>query len=310
MNALVKLRNRFRLFLSDHEMAAMRCWHGVLIFVSLLIINRNFGYLEMINKAWIAVLVAVLCAFIPLSGSAFIVCAILVLHLTKLSMEIALTTVILLVLCYLVCAFYRGKRNFYIILLPVFRQMNIPYVAPMESGLLGEVSEISTIICGGVMSFFLNDVKTNAAAIMDGAEEASAVALLTSLLQNRLFYVYMVALIAMFLVVYLVKYLKIDYAWFLAVLFGVLTEFAIMLAGYLFVGQGSRIPQLIVGSIVTLVFGVVLNFFFRDLDYSRVERVQFEDDDYYYYVTAVPKNRIAAEQKKVQKITGREPEEP
>ena len=30
------------------------------------------------------------------------------------------------------------------------------------------------------------------------------------------------------------------------------------------------------------------------MDYSRVEKVQFEDDEYYYYVKAVPKLSVTA----------------
>ena len=42
------------------------------------------------------------------------------------------------------------------------------------------------------------------------------------------------------------------------------------------------------------------------MDYSRTERVQFEDDEYYYYVKAVPKNTVALTEKKVKKIKGSE----
>jgi disulfide oxidoreductase YuzD len=38
------------------------------------------------------------------------------------------------------------------------------------------------------------------------------------------------------------------------------------------------------------------------VDYTRTERVQFEDDEYYYYVKAVPKNMIAEPKKTVKKI--------
>ena len=38
------------------------------------------------------------------------------------------------------------------------------------------------------------------------------------------------------------------------------------------------------------------------MDYSRTEKVQYEDDDYYYYVKAVPKYSVAATDVKVKKI--------
>ena len=48
---------------------------------------------------------------------------------------------------------------------------------------------------------------------------------------------------------------------------------------------------------------LILEFFFYNLDFSRVERVQFEDDEYYYFVKAVPKMFVARKDKRVKRIT-------
>ena len=293
-----------RLFLSDHETGALRAFRGIFVFACLMIINRYFGYLDILDNVLLLLLVSALCAFMPLSGSSVVVGVAMVLNLTGLSVSIALVFLILLVVSYLLCGFYRSKKNYYVTAIPVMRQLYIPYFAPLEAGMLGTVNDLSAVICGGVVSFYLNDVRTNAASIMDEASEVNAATLLLDMVQNKMFYIYMVALITLFLTVYGVKFLRIEYAWILSVVFGVLAEFLIMLGGYIFLGLQNRIPQLVWGNIITLVFGLILTFFFRDLDYNRVERVQFEDDEYYYYVTAVPKNRIEAEQKKIQKITG------
>ena len=49
---------------------------------------------------------------------------------------------------------------------------------------------------------------------------------------------------------------------------------------------------------------MIIEFLFFNLDYSRTERLQFEDDDYYYYVKAVPKVAVTAPEKNVKQITG------
>jgi hypothetical protein len=48
---------------------------------------------------------------------------------------------------------------------------------------------------------------------------------------------------------------------------------------------------------------IVLRFFVFNVDYSRTEKVQFEDDEYYYYVKAVPKVTVTRPEKKVKKIS-------
>ena len=47
-------------------------------------------------------------------------------------------------------------------------------------------------------------------------------------------------------------------------------------------------------------------FLFFDLDYSRTERVQFEDDEYYYYVKAVPKMYVPTTDKQVKNFSKRD----
>ena len=52
-----------------------------------------------------------------------------------------------------------------------------------------------------------------------------------------------------------------------------------------------------------ILLGLVLELVFFSVDYSRTERVQFEDDEYYYYVKAVPKVVVATPEKTVKHIT-------
>ena len=48
---------------------------------------------------------------------------------------------------------------------------------------------------------------------------------------------------------------------------------------------------LLFGTVVSVLLAVVLQGLCFQLDYRRVESLQFEDDDYYYYVKAVPKRK-------------------
>ena len=47
---------------------------------------------------------------------------------------------------------------------------------------------------------------------------------------------------------------------------------------------------------------MIVEFFAFHVDYSRAEKVQFEDDEYYYYVRAIPKITVATPSKTVKKI--------
>ncbi len=308
MNKITMIRDRIRTLIIEHEMMAQRLWRGILTFVSLLVINRYFGYLSILNHSWVALLIALGVAFIPTSGAGLVLAIYLVIHLANLATDVAMILLLLFLLGYFLCYFYQSKEDYNMILLPVFTQLGIPFVIPMESGLMGGLSEVCSIICGGTISFYLQETRNNASSFLEEGNDISAAdVLLHQVLGNRLFYYYMVALIVMFLVISLVRYRKVPYAWMAAVLLGTVSEVVIMLAGYLVTSVPSKVPALLIGSALVLAFGFILNFFFRNLDYTRVEHVQFEDDEYYYYVTAVPKVHLAAEDKKVVKITDEKP---
>ena len=59
---------------------------------------------------------------------------------------------------------------------------------------------------------------------------------------------------------------------------------------------------LIVGTLFSMLIAKIVEFFAFHVDYSRTEKVQFEDDEYYYYVKAVPKVTVAAPSRTVKKI--------
>ncbi|MCR5053474.1 MAG: hypothetical protein K6A69_01360 [Lachnospiraceae bacterium] len=305
MTLFVRTRSRIRHLVAAHELAIIRIWRGILIFACILLLNKYFGYLDILKQPWVAVLLPIGCAFMPLSGGMFIICVMLLLHLTKISLQVTIITLALLLLAYFVTTFYQSKRQYHIGFMPLTYQLGIPFVTPMESALMGEIKDISSVLCGGVLSFFLGQVRENASEFAAEDSDASAIRILLSdVIGNKLFYFYIAALAVMYLSIYLVKFLKIKYSWFFAIVAGVVSETLIMLGGYLTTDVSSRIPTLIGGNVVVLLLGVILTLFFRDLDYTRVENVQFEDDEYYYYVTAVPKIRIAEEEKRVKKITG------
>ena len=67
-------------------------------------------------------------------------------------------------------------------------------------------------------------------------------------------------------------------------------------------GLQFSIPGIILGSILAVVVGIVLQFFVFHLDYEKTENLQFEDDDYYYYVKAVPKVSVEPPKRTVKRI--------
>ena len=57
-------------------------------------------------------------------------------------------------------------------------------------------------------------------------------------------------------------------------------------------------------AVILLVIGLLLEFFVFGGDYTRTERLEYEDDEYYYYVKAVPKACVTTSERSIKKING------
>ena len=80
------------------------------------------------------------------------------------------------------------------------------------------------------------------------------------------------------LIVYAIRRKSIDHAWMKAILIGGTVEFVALLVGSLILNTKVSILWLVIGTALSLVIAVILQFFVFSVDYTRVEHTQFEDD--------------------------------
>ena len=304
MTFFMQLREQIRKLIRTHEGWVEKVFKGVLTLIALRVIAGSFGYSDVLSQQWLQLVVSVLCAFVPMSALALVVEVFLVLELLSMSRMVALVAAIFFAVSYALCGVYHGRDYQNLPGITVTYQLHVPYLLPLESGLLGKVNDVTTVICGATVSYYLKSIKDHASQILDSKDSISVLDLLTEgLVTNVMFYVYLTALVVMFLLVYAIRNLNIAHSWLIATAVGVVSEFVILLSGYLLTSRTSQIPWLIGGNLIVLIIGFATNYLVLDLDYNRAQRVQFEDDEYYYYVTAVPKIRLADETKEVIKIT-------
>ncbi len=303
MNSFIIFRDNIRKAVLAKESLFIKIWTGIIALVGLLCISANFGYQKTLSQTWVSLVLALVCAFLPVRGMAAVLTIVLLVDLSSLSLQVAMVALGLVVAGYLACAYFRSKNTYNMTTVPVLYCFHAPYAMALGTGLMCSLSEITSLICGTVTAYFLHVIKLNATAILDESSKVNIFTLLREqLLMSRMFYFFLVAMVAMFLVVYFLRLSAIKMSWLVATVAGVGLEFIIMLTGFLLNNAKSEIPGLIIGNVICFAVGFILNYFILDLDYSRIEKVQFEDDDYYYYVTAVPKIRLVSEEKEVKTI--------
>lgn len=305
MTALLELRENLKKIYSRNEAFILPVIKFLLSFIVLSIINGKMGYMTKLDNMAIVLIVSLLCSFLPTGFMAFFAMMFAVLHMYALSIETAAVGLVVFLLLYLLFLRFTAKEALVVVLTPVLCMLKLPYVMPVAMGLIGTPASCVSVGCGVVVYYLLQTVITNAPTINSmGAEEATAKLrlLIDGMLGNKAMLVTIAAFAITVIVVYLIRRMSVDHSWTIAMVAGVMIEVMILLVGDLMYDTNLSIVSALLGAVVTLIACKIIEFFRFCLDYSRTEKVQFEDDEYYYYVKAVPKMTIAAPTNTVKKI--------
>ncbi len=277
----------------------------LLALVALLLINSRLGYMESIDKSTVVLIVALMCSFMPMNFIVIMTALFTLLHLYSFSLECAAVVGAGFLLMFLLYFRFSPKDTLVVVLMPICFLMKIPYVVPLAMGLVGTPTSVVSVACGVIAYYMIHYVTQNVSVIAAMAGEETAAKfrfIIDGLLNNKEMVVTIVAFGITVILVYLIRRLSLDYAWTIAMAAGVVVDIMVLLVGDLMFETNVALFGVIAGNVAAFLLALVLQFFVFNVDYSRTEKVQFEDDEYYYYVKAVPKVTVAKPEKKVKQI--------
>lgn len=305
MTQLLLAKENLKNFIGKYEIYLKPAGKFFLALVVLTMINATTGFMSKLNNAAIVLVVALTCSFMPTNF--IVVCAALfiVLHFYALSIECALVIGIVFLVMALLYFRFSPKDTLVILLLPMCFVLKIPYVIPICVGLYGTPVSAISVACGVIVYYATNYVTANESEL--GALESEQMSsrfryVVDGVLNNRTMLVVLVAFVVTVLLVYAIRRLSVDHSWTLAIVTGAVVQMVILLLGDLMLDTSISIVSIMLGSIFAVVVAKVMEFLLFNVDYSRTEVVQFEDDEYYYYVKAVPKITVSRPTKTVKRI--------
>lgn len=305
MTNLLVFKERIKNFYNRYELYVTPFLKFMLAFITFIMINAGLGFMEKIDNPGIVFILALLCSFLPI-GTIAVFSAILILaHIYAVSLEVALVTMVIMLLMFLLYYRFTPRDSYIIIITPIAFILNLPYAVPLAAGLLGTPVSAVSIAFGTIIYYLIKFVRDNSAALsnLDGAVEVqNYMAIIDSLISNKTMILLIVAFAAALTAVYVIRRMSFDHSWFAAIVTGTLAELLVIVVGILTLDIDMNFGSLILGVAVSFIIAAVLRFFVFSVDYTRTEYVQFEDDEYYYYVKAVPKLVITAPEKKIKHI--------
>ncbi|MBQ7615543.1 MAG: hypothetical protein IJU77_10895 [Butyrivibrio sp.] len=305
MTSLLELKQYIKRFYIKYETYITYIWKFLLALVSILQINGKLGYMDALTNGAIVMMASLLCAILPPNFIVVIAAVFICGHLYSLAAECALIAVIIFLLMFLLYFRFSPKDTLAVLLTPLFFFLHVPYVMPLAMGLMGTPTSVVSVAFGLIISYMIQYFSSNAASFgSDGVQEAANEfqSIIGGIIGNKEMMVMIAAFAVTLVLVYIIRRTSANYSWKIAIAAGSVALIVCILIGDIVTDSQISIPGVIIGTIVSALLMLVLEFFAFNLDYSRVEKVQFEDDEYYYYVKAVPKTTVSTPERKVKKI--------
>ena len=304
MSNLLEIRETIKRLYGKYEMYITPVLKFLLTLVGIIMINSQLGYMDLLNNVFIVLIAAVACAILPW-GFALVACALFAIgHIYALAMECALIAFAIFMVMFLLYFRFTPKDALLVLLTPICFFLKVPYLIPICVGLVCTPVSVVSVACGVVTHYMIGAVSESAVAMSgtEGDMTSNIKMMLEGIIGNTSMIVTTFAFAATIMVVYFVRRLSVDYSWNIAMVAGAIVDAMVLLVGDLLLDTDISIMWLLIGSVLAVLIAKVLEFFVFNVDYSRTERVQFEDDEYYYYVKAVPKVTVAPVAKTVTKI--------
>lgn len=312
MTDLLEIREKIKLFYSRFEAFILPVAKFLLAFIVLNVLNDRMGYMTQLegriaqlDNIAVVLIVSLMCSFLPTGAVIFFAVVFSLLYMYALSIEVALVGLCIYLVMFLLFFRFSPRDSLVVVLTPLLFALRIPYVIPIVTGLVCGPASIVSVCCGIVVYYLLQTVIDNASAISTMGESDAIAKLrlvVDGIMSNREMLVLIGAFAITVLAVYLIRRMSIDYSWTIAMVSGALINIVILLIGDLLYDINISLGWVLLGTLLALAAAKVVEFFRFCVDYSRTEKVQFEDDEYYYYVKAVPKMTVAVPEKTVKRI--------
>lgn len=307
MTVLYEIRQRLVVLYSKHERflkPAVKFIHAYLV---LYFLGKATGYYVGLTSPLVYLALAAGCAFLPFSGISIFSSLYLVIQMSRVSAELAVVTACILLLMILLYFIFKCGNSALMATSLMSCICRGPGVFMVSAGLVVSPGGIIPACFGVVLHALISISKSEYSVLFSQTSTLSSMErfsyVLNKVVQNQYMWLVICAMVFVMAAVYVIRRMKVNYSWMLAIGSGALIYLIIMLIGIYAFDIAVSIPACMVNTLLAVAVGLILHLFLFSVDYTRTEYVQFEDEEYYYYVKAIPKITVTLSNKKVKHIT-------
>lgn len=308
MTELLKIKDVLQRLYGKYDMIISHVFKFAAAFIAFMLIRGMTGYNELASNIFIIILLSAVCAFLPVGVTALCGCVLIILQLYGLSIEYSVITLAMLLILLLAYYVFAPKTGWVLLLTPVLFMLHIPYAVPVIVGLTVGIAGVVPAFFGTYLYFalsFCSEFSASTSMFGEGDFVQKVVFIIDNTIMNKEMLVMGIVFAAVIILVTVIRSFSIDHSRTIAVVTGSIVEAVLVVMSHVMMNLPFNMAALIIGCVAAVAIGLILSFFVLSVDYSRTEKVQFEDDDYYYYVKAVPKFNMTMPEVKIKKISGK-----
>ena len=305
MTLLLEFREKLKNFYAEYSLFLQPLLKFLLAMVIFKGINWYLPFVKPLDNIFVLLVMALICSILPLNTIVLFDCILIIGQCYGVGIEVAGFALCLFLIMIILYIRFTPGDAIVLLLTPLAFRLGIPCAVPIGFGLTR--SPVSAVSAGfGVIVYYFLDLVHNSAEVLEGTDPEQMAEnlklLLDGLAGNQHMMMEIIAFVTVLLAVNVIRRLSVSHAWQIAICTGGIVYIVILVAGGLIIDVRTPVIPMIAGTVGAVLISLILEFFLFNVDYSRTEYLQYEDDDYYYYVKAVPKRSISQRQVVVKTI--------
>ena len=305
MTLLLEFREKLKNFYAEYSLFLQPLLKFLLAMVIFKGINWYLPFVKPLDNIFVLLVMALICSILPLNTIVLFGCILIIGQCYGVGIEVAGFALCLFLIMIILYIRFTPGDAIVLLLTPLAFRLGIPCAVPIGFGLTR--SPVSAVSAGfGVIVYYFLDLVHNSAEVLEGMDPEQMAEnlklLLDGLAGNQHMMMEIIAFVTVLLAVNVIRRLSVSHAWQIAICTGGIVYIVILVAGGLIIDVRTPVIPMIAGTVGAVLISLILEFFLFNVDYSRTEYLQYEDDDYYYYVKAVPKRSISQRQVVVKTI--------
>lgn len=312
MTLMLEFKEKLRKFYIDFSYIILPAAKFLLAFAAFYSINQTIGFLSLFKNIFVVLILALTCCLLPVQAVAIFGGILILGHCYALGIEVAAFALIFILVLGVLFLRFDTKDSLALVLMPFALALGVPCAIPVCFGLKRKPTAAISVACGTMVYYFMALLKEKSTLLKSSDNDimTKLKLMLDGIIRNRMMFLMILALVVVLILVYLIRRTGKDYAWHAAIVVGFLTYVAVMIGGGLFLDVQTDLLVIFLGALGSLVIALLFGFLVHNVDYSRTERLEFEDDEYYYYVKAVPKMTISKSERQIKTIQDEETDIP